>query len=239
MRHTRKRSHDYLGAPLDIYRNICSFMGDRQPEARYASFDYCFNHFQSFRERGRITDIAASENVLLSCLHLGFYLASWGMLRASSELPKRSLRQFEPVIELIAGTPSDIWEIDANHYSDDVCDTLVIVANDIQKALRYPDGTWPTRTLATKIMLGIFGSVPAFDSRVMQGLRKTGRTGRFGVRALLDIGHFYADHHEVIDRHRESTLDVATGLPTQRLYTRAKVIDQIFFIEGGGSVTVL
>jgi hypothetical protein len=224
---------------LDIEGNIRRFTGDRRPEARYASFDYCFNHFQSFRERGRITDIAAPENFLLSCLHLGFYLASWGMLRASSELPKRSLRQFEPVIELIAGMPPDLWEIDANRYSEDVCATLVAVADDIEKALRYPDGAWPTRTLATKIMLGVFGSVPAFDSRVTKGLRRTGRTGRFGVRALRDIGRFYVDHREVIDGHRESTLDVTTGLPTQRLYTRAKVIDQIFFIEGGGSISEL
>jgi hypothetical protein len=33
------------------------------------------------------------------------------------------------------------------------------------------------------------------------------------------------------------TLDAATGRPMQVLYTRAKVIDQIFFIEGGGSIS--
>jgi hypothetical protein len=214
-------------------------MGDRRPKARYASFDYCFNHFQSFRERGLITDIASSDNMLSSCLHLGFYLASWGMFRASSELPKRSLRQFEPVIDLIAGTPSDLWDIDTDRYSEDICNSLVTAAGDIQRALRYPDGTWPTRTLATKIMLGTFGSVPAFDSRVVRGLRRTGRTGKFGVRALRDIGRFYTDHHEVIDRYRVPTLDVATGRPTERLYTRAKIVDQIFFIEGGGSITML
>jgi hypothetical protein len=224
---------------LDIDGNIRSFMGDRHPEARYASFDYSFNHFQSFRERGRITDIAAPENLLLSCLHLGFYLASWGMFRASSELPKRSARQFGPVIELIASTPPYLWEIDTDQYSEDVCATLVTAADDIEKALHYPDGAWPTRTLATKIMLGVFGSVPAFDSRVVKGLKKAGRTGRFGVRALRDIGRFYVDHREVIDGHRSFTLDVATGLPTQRLYTRAKVIDQIFFIEGGGNLSAL
>jgi hypothetical protein len=222
---------------LDIDGNLGSFMGDRGPGARYASFDYCFNHFQSFRERGRVADFAAPETILLSCLHLGFYLASWGMFRASSELQNRSLRQFEPVIELAASLPADLWEIDADSYSEDACGKLVAVAGEIQGALRYPDGAWPTRTLATKIMLGIFGSVPAFDSRVVRGLRKTGHTGRFGVRALRDIGRFYADHQEVIDRHRVPTLDAATGRPMQVLYTRAKVIDQIFFIEGGGSIS--
>jgi hypothetical protein len=37
---------------------------------------------------------------------------------------------------------------------------------------------------------------------------------------------------EVIDAHRECTLDFDAGVPTERGYTRAKVIDMIFFIEG-------
>jgi len=224
---------------VDIGANVKHFRGDRQPERRFASFDYCFNYFQSFREGGGVADIAAAENMLLSCLHLGFYLASWGMFRGSSGLRSRSLKQFEPVVELIARTPSDVWVIDAHCYSEAVRHRLVGTANDIEEALHYPDGAWPTRTLATKIMLGVFGNVPAFDSRVVAGLRKTRLTGRFGLRALRDIGRFYDDHREVIERHRECTLDFATGQPTQRRYTRAKVIDEIFYIEGRSGVSAL
>jgi hypothetical protein len=185
---------------VDVETNIKRFRGDRQPERRFASFDYCFNYFQSFPEDGNVADIAAAENMLLSCLHLGFYLASWGMFRGSSGLRSRSLKQFEPVVELIARTPSDVWVIDAHCYSEAVCHRLVGTANDIAEALHYPDGAWPTRTLATKIMLGVFGNGPAFDSRVVAGLRKTRLTGRFGFRALRDIGRFCDDHREVIER---------------------------------------
>jgi hypothetical protein len=38
----------------------------------------------------------------------------------------------------------------------------------------------------------------------------------------------------LIDRHRTPTLDFDTGMPTNRRYTRAKVIDMIFFVEGAG-----
>jgi hypothetical protein len=224
---------------VDIGDNIKLFRGDRQPHRRSASFDYCFNYFQSFREGGRAADLAATENMLLSCLHLGFYLASWGMFRGSSGLRSRSLKQFEPVVELIAHAPSDVWEVDAHCYSGAVCRRLVGTARDIQEALHYTDGAWPTRTLATKIMLGVFGNVPAFDSRVVAGLRKTRRTGRFGIRALQDIGRFYDEHYEVIEQYREYTLDFTTGQPTQRRYTRAKVIDEIFYIEGRGDVSAL
>jgi hypothetical protein len=217
---------------VDFEDNIRRFRGDGQPERRFASFDYCFNHFQAFREADSVADIASAENMLVSCLHLGFYLASWGMFRGPSVLRRRSLKQFEPVVELIARTPRDVWEIDAHRYSEAVCRRLVDTASDIQQALHYPEGTWPTKTLATKIMLGVFGNVPAFDSRVVAGLRKTGLTGRFGVRALRGIGRFYDDHREVIDQHRDYTLDFATGQPTHRRYSRAKVIDEIFYIEG-------
>jgi hypothetical protein len=208
-------------------------MGDRTPDGRYASFDYCYNYFQSFRESGKVIDIAAPEHMMNSCLHLGFYLASWGMFRASSVLPRRSLKQFESVVELIAHTPADLWEIDAHCYSTAVCRLLIDTASEIKAALHYPHGVRPpTITLATKIMLGVFGNVPAFDSRVMDGLRLVGLTRTFGVRALRDISRFYDDHHDEIEHHRNATFDFATGKLSQRRYTRAKVIDEVFYIEG-------
>jgi hypothetical protein len=50
---------------------------------------------------------------------------------------------------------------------------------------------------------------------------------------------FYDDHREVIEQHRECTLDFATGQATQRRYMRAKVIDEIFYIEGRGNASAL
>ena len=69
--------------------------------------------------------------------------------------------------------------------------------------------------------------------------RKTRLTGRFGLRALRDIGLFYDEHHELIDRYQDCTLDFATGQPTQHRYTRAKVIDEIFYIEGRSRISAL
>ena len=67
---------------VDLEINIKKYLdGDadsegRKPDARYASFDYCFNYFQSFREAGESAALAKPANIQLSCLHLGFYLAS-------------------------------------------------------------------------------------------------------------------------------------------------------------------
>ena len=75
---------------MDIESNLARFHGatggstDRDPNSRDASFDFCFNYFQSFRDRRDIAAIAAPERLEVSCLQLGFYLASWGMYRGST-----------------------------------------------------------------------------------------------------------------------------------------------------------
>ncbi len=50
---------------------------------------------------------------------------------------------------------------------------------------------------------------------------------------LQRVGEFYQSNADVIERHRVPTIDFETGKETQRRYTRAKVIDMIFFVEGG------
>ena len=83
--------------------------------------------------------------------------------------------------------------------------------------------------LVTKVMLGVFGSVPAFDTNFRRGFG----AATFGAKALRKIGAFYQENAELLDEYRVPTLDFVTGEPTGRLYTRAKVIDMAFFIEGG------
>jgi hypothetical protein len=90
---------------VDIEANLKAYLGRREPRARYTSFDYCFNYFQSHREGGRLLELLRGDALQLSCLHLGFYLASWGMLRGSSELLQRSVRNFVPLVEVIANAP--------------------------------------------------------------------------------------------------------------------------------------
>jgi hypothetical protein len=212
--------------PRDIEGNINTYLGDRNPTARYASFDYCFNYFQAHRERGDVTAIAAGANRQMSCLHLGFYLASWGMLRGSTDLLRRSIRHLIPLVEAVATAPAAMWTIDADSYGEGEWQTLREFARQIRTAL--PENT--SDILVTKIMLGVFGCVPAFDTYFKKG----SGLSLYGYGALRRVARFYRENAEVIDRYRVPTLDFDTGRPTSRSYTRAKVIDMIFFIEGSG-----
>jgi hypothetical protein len=116
---------------MNIESNILRYInGDQKsggvkPTERYTSFDYCFNYFQSFRESGTIKDISHEKNMQESCLQLGFYLASWGMFRGSSTLLQKSLKIFIPVINLIASTDAEIWDIDADRYTPDNIEKII------------------------------------------------------------------------------------------------------------------
>jgi len=214
---------------LDLEANLQSYIGGadassgRRPDTRYASFDYCFNYFQSFRESGEIAALASPAQMQLSCLQLGFYLASWGMLRGSAELLQRSVRRFTSVIEVIAHSDPSLWDLDADHYTESNVERLLRQA----EALRRANGGM-SDILVTKVILGVFGSVPAFDTNFKRGFG----VSTFGPKALRRVGRFYTDNADVIEKYRVPTLEFLSGEPTSRIYTRAKVIDMAFFVEG-------
>jgi hypothetical protein len=213
-----------LSANIQNYLDGCHSSKGRKPDERYASFDYCFNYFQSFRESGKFWEIAGpGTNLQLSCLHLGFYLASWGMLRGSADLLQKSSRHLINVIEVVAGADPSLRELDAHCYTESNIQRLVKLAGAIRQ--KYP---LMSDILVTKIMLGVFGSVPAFDANFKRGFG----VAKFNDKALRKIAIFYQDHAEVLDTYRVPTLDFFSGEHTQRRYTRAKVIDMVFFIEG-------
>jgi len=217
---------------IDIEKNINEFIHGPDGKSgilsleRYSSYDYCFNYFQEFREQGQITKILETGQIQFSCLQLGFYLASWGMLRGSSFLLEKSVKVLEPVIFEIANCSPKIWEIDVNEYSTENISILLEFRNQIIRILPYANG--PSDILITKIMLGVFGNTPAFDTNYKKGFG----VSTFGPKSLMKIADYYRQNSQLIGKYQIPTLDYQTGKPTQRKYTRAKVIDMIYFIEG-------
>lgn len=150
------------------------------------------------------------------------------MMRGSTELLRRSVRHLIPLIETIAEAPKEVWEIDAHAYTPDGVSVIFDTADRIRTAL----GNKASDTLVTKIMLGTFGCIPAFDNLFRQGFG----CATFGAKALRRVGEFYVANRAIVERNRVATLDFASGSRTNRRYTRAKVIDMIFFVQGRGDV---
>lgn len=216
---------------MNIDKNVTLFLEGyeknkgRQPGERYSSFDYCFNYFQSFRDENKIADISSSQNMQLSCLQLGFYLASWGMFRPSSFLLERSVKIFVPLIKNISCFDGKIWGIDVDKYSDDNLDLLLECRKMIFKSFEKYS---PSDTLITKIMLGVFGNIPAFDNFV----KKAYKLYYVNKSCLKRIQDFYLSNKIKIDSYKIPTFDFLTGQNTSLLYTKAKIVDMIGFVEG-------
>lgn len=217
---------------MDIDKNIKLFIAGsgknkgRRPDERYASFDYCFNYFQSFKDKNKTHEIASSDNLQNSCLQLAYYLASWGMLRGSSFLLEKSLKFYEPLIKYIAQTKPKIWNIDVDTYNEENIALLLECKNDIRKILGTEND--PSDTLVTKIMLGVFSNIPAFDSFFKEAFSFY----RCNESAIKKIAKFYNDNKKTIDKHEICTFDFVSGGETKRRYKKAKLIDMIGFIEG-------
>jgi hypothetical protein len=216
---------------MPFEENLKEFAIGMDPSGREASFDYCFNYFQGFRDSGNISELANPTNLQVSCLQLGFFLASWGMYRGSAELLQKSARYLIPVIKVIAGTDNSVWEIDANSYTDANIKLLLQLAEEIRNVL---DPARRSDTLLTKIMLGVFGSVPAFDANFVAACPSEGICATFGRKALREIGKFYDANKEAIEERLPSfhIVDFETGNLTARNYTRAKLIDMVLYITG-------
>src|ERR1035437_2167110 len=111
----------------DIETIVNEFKNDSKPEDRYTSFDYCYNYFRTTKDL--TTDIEKS------CLTLGFYLASWGMYRGSSFLPKKSVKHFISTIQYIATLDKSLWEIEVDNYTEENMQTIIKIYKEIKDKL--------------------------------------------------------------------------------------------------------
>lgn len=226
-----KIESEFVDAALSTYTTPADDDGGRTGKREW-SWDYCFNYFGA-------TDDPTAE-MELSCLQLGYYLASWGMLRGSSWLFKNAhSRHYVQTIEAIARHTPLVAHIDLGDYSDaESRNRMVAAYNDIRTALI------PARhqhaTVVTKVMLGVWGNTPAFDTYLKKGLRRIVPSAdqrslnSFTDRSLQTLGRIYTENQELIDRiaaTRETVAFSPEG-PASRPYTRARVLDIAGFALG-------
>jgi hypothetical protein len=131
-----------------------------------------------------------------------------------------------PLIETLAEAPAEVWDLDLNGYDTKSIGLIQRIGLEVRRALRPVEAS---DILVTKVMLGVFGCIPAFDTYFKKGFG----VSSFSKGSLRLVGDFYRPNASVIDQQRQPTLDFTTGQSTTRLYTRAKVVDMIFFMEGG------
>lgn len=217
---------------MDVKKSLNKFLEGngknkgRKPDERYASFDYCYNYFYSFYKRNKLHELADEKNLQTCCLQLGFYLASWGMMRGSSFLLEKSVRNYKNLVILISKMDPKLWEIDVDEYDDENIVLLLNCKKQIIEALGKENK--PSDTLITKIMLGVFANIPAYD----QYFRKSFKLHSINKKSLLKIKAFYEGNKEIFDSYKIHTFDFLTYQETDVIYTKAKLIDMCGFMDG-------
>ena len=178
----------------DIEKVVTDFISQSKPNDRYTSFDYCYNYF-------RTTDDLLRD-VEKSSLTLGFYLASWGMFRGSSFLRRKSVKFFEEPVVYISGLDKSVWQIDVDNYTDANIEKIKEIYAEIKESL-IKNGERDL-VLVTKILLGVFGFVPAFDRYFADTFKEIlgGQCGftRVNNNSLSLIKDFDEANRETIDR---------------------------------------
>lgn len=215
-----------------IKETILLFRQERKETFRYASYDFCYLYFQE--HKGHL-----AENMENSCMHLWSYLASWGMLRGSSKLRLRSpaaLKELIAHFDETAKANPKLWELDVDKYNDATIQNLINEYNAIGDILEKiisdeKDKTYPSITLITKIMLGVYGNIPAFDTYFIQTFHSM--FGGFGVckeKELKNIHIFYINNKELLEKLQEEIKVVDfNGHSTDYHYKLAKLIDMYGF----------
>ena len=173
-------------------------IGEFEENGRYVSWQHCNLAFKKCKEKINESNKECVIDYL--ALHLAFYLASWGMYRGSSFLLQYDYKIHERAVEHILNPEYEkLWDITIENIDKldkeeiksklaSVTEQLMEVYNKYKstaiKKISQGDGKLDERdkeleenitdTLVTKILLGTFGCVPAYDRYVVSALKRIG-----------------------------------------------------------------
>jgi len=172
------------------------------PNDRLRSWDHCHNHFKRVRRQ-------SSPDLDLATLHLGFYLASWGMYRGSSDLLQKDYKVLTPVAAILLGNEfADIWEMkfsdpqqnEAN--STTILKTKEAIITALHKAAKRvneePRTMEVTDTLASKILL-VPACIVAFDNAVRAAISPLGIGPGFVKRNVESVISLLQENRDLLE----------------------------------------
>ena len=223
----------------DILIYIDVFMSFRNSrdnglEHRYASFDYCYGYFKKLNKKMGQKNFKIDKYKDEISKQLMIFMASWGMLRGSSVLLQKSLKYFERFAPLIY-MHKDCFEIDIKDYNKDEKLRRLKNLYSCIKCMYNNTGVTPTPTNITKLMLGVFGCVPAFDDyfRKACGISGSSLEPEKFASNLEQLLKYYKIIKSKIPSSKMNikVLDYKTGKETNLLYKKSKVIDMIGFVQ--------
>src|SRR6266852_2768974 len=92
---------------MRIRKGVTAWLGNvaNRPHDRYRSWEHCYHYFQRNKRDGIASDPDHAA------LHLGFYLASWGMYRGSAFLLQHAYTVHLGVVDVLTSPKfTPLWE---------------------------------------------------------------------------------------------------------------------------------
>jgi hypothetical protein len=199
---------------------------------RFRSWEHCYSFFQRNKEKLNVKDVFDH-----SSLHLAFYLASWGMLRGSSFLLQKDYSVHTYFLESIIMNPANqrfFSDMNTEYIRDEqiygidelIYNTKRVYLDNIREINGEKTIINVTDTLASKILLGVYGNVPAYDRYFKNALILFGINSQFNERSLRELASFYNENQS--DFNEMKKLFSTDGVS----YTPMKLIDMYFWQIG-------
>lgn len=198
--------------------------------ARYLSWEHCHSYFIN-----NYID-PDDEQIDLMCLHLAWYLASWGMLRGGSFLLQKDYRVHFPVVKLLVSQKyHELYDCSIETLAEPAtCKKIMELSAaivDLYKGLTIDlgdgEGKNASDTLITKILLGTIGCTPAYDRYFKSGLALTNvAQQRYGEKSMHQLIEYYMEHYEELEAYR------ALVSQNRISYTPMKILDMCFWQIG-------
>ena len=193
---------------------------DNDPNSRFRSWEHCYLVFHKARMNGD-----ANSDYL--SLQLAFYLASWGMLRGSSGLLKKDYRVHIPVVEMILEDDyNDLFGISCRDLEQE--STLAKLEGLKMRMRKHyrEHGVTLTDTLFTKILLGTFGCVPAYDDYLRKAVKHFKIIARqvipYNRQTITTLADYYIAHEAAFEAVRNA---FRLHGPEAMIYPQMKVLD--------------
>ncbi len=193
---------------------------------RYKSWEHCYSFFKS--------DVV-NDDIDKACLHLAFYLASWGMYRGSSFLLWKDYKIHMKVVERILQN-KELQYLDFNSANEEELEKIIDLSNwiknwykeNIDEVNGEEKNVNVTDTLVTKILLGTLGCIPAYDRYFVDGMRKCGvKYSKLSLLNLKSVVDFYKEHNNEFDEVRKMIF-----INSNIDYPAMKLIDMYFWEIG-------
>lgn len=219
----------------DEYWRFC-----KKENSRYLSWEHCYTAFCNARNKKSLTE--ADKDQL--CLHLAFYLASWGMYRGSSFLLQQDYKIHRKVVDAILDSDKRLQGAGCEELADpelnralwDLSRTITEYYSDVRKSVSDMLSEEEVKSdlstiLITKVLLGTLGCVPAYDQYFANGVAYEGVTTKTYNKASLDnLIEFYKNNFDQLEEYRKT-------LQKGNLeYTQMKLLDMAFWQIGFTSV---